>query len=333
MSKNRIKAALAASLLTLSLGACASPAVTPVVEADRPAICNDVDLTNVGYSPYSNTGGYFPFVEQGLKEIFEECGITVTTSDPDADSGRQVSGIENLVAGGAGVVIVCPTDPLAISPVANRLQEQGVLVIGLATAIAEADITFNLDDYDFGLLEGRSAGEWLKANRSGEVPQVAILHQDSGGDPLLARHKGAIDGISEVLGEENWELVSEVEAFQEDTGNSQTSIILQANPELDLIIGLNDSSALGALSAIKASGRTPGVDVGVVTGGEDKRILDAVLAGEVHSTIGLFPVKQGRIIAEAILRYLSGDTGERERIVPVELVTAANAQQILDSIK
>jgi ABC-type sugar transport system substrate-binding protein len=291
-----------------------------------------VNLTAIGYSPYENTGGYFPFVELGLKEIFEECGISVTTSDPAADSGRQVSGIENLVAAGAGAIIVCPTDPLAISPVASRLQSEGVLIIGLATNIAEADITFNLDDYAFGLLEGQSAGGWLAENRAGKVPKVAILHQDSGGDPLLARHKGAIDGITSVLGEGNWELVSEVEAFQEETGNDATSVILQAHPELDLIIGLNDTSALGAISAIKASGRTPGQDVGVVTGGEAKRILEAVLSGEVHSTVGLFPVAQGRIIAEAILRYAAGDKGERERIVPVELVTIANAQQILDTI-
>lgn len=334
MSTIRFGAIATASLLALALSACSTTPTAPVAgtDEDRPAICDDVDLTRVGYSPYANSGGYFPFVEQGLIEIFEECGITVTTSDPDADSGRQVSGIENLVAGGAGAVIITPTDPLAISPLARRLQSDGVLVVGLATSIDEADITFNLDDFAFGLLEGQSAGEWLAANRQGEVPKVAILHQDSGGDPLLARHAGAIAGIDEVLGEGNWELVSEVEAFQEDTGNAQTSVILQANPDLDLIIGLNDASALGALSAIKASGRTPGVDVGVVTGGEDQRILEAVLAGEVHSTIGLFPVAQGRIIAEAILRYSAGEEIEREQIVPVELVTSANAQQILDTI-
>lgn len=330
MKKFQWVAAPAAAILAISLAGCQA---TPVDSADRPAECDGVTITKVGYSPYSNTGGYFPFVEKGLNEVLAPCGITVTTSDPDADSGKQVSGIENLVAAGAKAVIVTPTDPLAISPIAKRLGEQDILIVGLATSIPEADITFNLDDHAFGVLEGTSAGEWLEANRTGEKPEVAILHQDSGGDPLLARHEGVIDGINDVLGEGNWDLVSEVEAFQEDTGNSQTSVILQAHPDLDLIVGMNDSSALGAVSAIASSGRTPGKDVGVVTGGEDQRILDYVLSGEVISTVGLFPVNQGKIIAETILKALSGADVEREQIVPVELVTKDNAQQILDSLK
>lgn len=324
-------AAAAATAIVLALAGCQTAAGGGA--ADKPAECDGVSLTKVGYSPYSNTGGYFPFVEQGLDEVLGACGITVTTSDPDADSGKQVSGIENLVAGGAKAVIVTPTDPKAISPIANRLHDQGVLVVGLATSIPEADITFNLDDSAFGELEGTSAGDWLAANREGEKPKVAILHQDSGGDPLLLRHQGVIDGIDAVLGKGNWELVSEVEAFQEDTGNAQTSVILQAHPDLDLIVGLNDSSALGAVSAITSSGRVPGEDVGVVTGGEDKRILDYVLSGEVISTVGLFPVNQGRIIAEQILKASSGQGVEREQIVPAELVTKTNVQQILDALK
>jgi ABC-type sugar transport system substrate-binding protein len=320
-------ALIAVAALTLSACQASGPAT-----AEKPAECDGVTLTKVGYSPYSNTGGYFPFVERGLKETLEPCGITVTTSDPDADSGKQVSGIENLVAAGAKAVIVTPTDPIAVSPIARRLTDQNVLVVGLATSIPEADITFNLDDHAFGMIEGTSAGNWLKENRAGEKPKVAILHQDSGGDPLLNRHQGAIDGIDEVLGGGNWELVSEVEAFQEDTGNSQTSVILQAHPDLDLIIGLNDSSALGAVSSITSSGRTPGKDVAVVTGGEDKRILEYVISGEVVSTVGLFPVKQGNIIAETILKKSRGESVEREQIVPAELVTVENAQSILDSL-
>jgi fructose transport system substrate-binding protein len=328
---NRLRLGAAALVAVAAIALTACQATAPDA-GNRPAECDGVTLTKVGYSPYSNTGGYFPFVEKGLTEGFEPCGITVTTSDPDADSGKQVSGIENLVAAGAKAVIVTPTDPKAVSPIAKRLKDQGVLVVGLATSIPEADITFNLDDHAFGRLEGTSAGDWLKENRAGEKPKVAILHQDSGGDPLIDRHQGAIDGIDEVLGEGNWDLVSEVEAYQEDTGNAQTSVILQAHPDLDLIIGLNDSSALGAVSAITSSGRTAGKDVGVVTGGEDKRILDYVLSSQVVSTVGLFPVAQGNVIADTVLKFARGESVEREQIVPVELVTADNAQSILDSL-
>ncbi|NQX04485.1 sugar ABC transporter substrate-binding protein [Rathayibacter sp. VKM Ac-2856] len=320
----------AAAVVLLPLSGCQSASTTPAGE--RPAECDGVDLTRVGYSPYSNTGGYFPLVEKGLEGVLSDCGIDVVTSDPDGESGEQVSGIENLVAAGAKAVIVCPTDPKAISPVARRLTGQDVLVVGLATDIPEADVVFNLDDRAFGELEGESAGGWLAANRVDEVPTVAILHQDSGGEPLIARHEGVIAGIDAVLGEGKWTLVSEVEAYQEDTGNAQTSTVLQAHPDLDLIVGLNDSSALGAISAVKASGRTPGEDVGIVTGGEDARILQGVLSGDVVSTVGLFPLQQGEIIARAVLELASGGEVEREQIVPVELVTAENAQGILDSL-
>ncbi|ROQ57267.1 fructose transport system substrate-binding protein [Rathayibacter sp. PhB152] len=330
-SRRLTSALAAAAVVLLPLTGCQSATSSPPA-GERLAECDGVGLTRVGYSPYSNSGGYFPLVEKGLQSVLGDCGIDVVTSDPDGESGEQVSGIENLVAAGAKAVIVCPTDPKAISPVARRLAGQDVLVIGLATDIPEADVVFNLDDRAFGELEGESAGGWLAANRTDEKPTVAILHQDSGGAPLIARHEGVIAGLDAALGEGEWTLVSEVEAYQEDTGNAQTSTVLQAHPDLDLIVGLNDSSALGALSAVKASGRTPGEDVAIVTGGEDARILQGVLSGEVVSTVGLFPVQQGEIIARAVLELSSGGDVEREQIVPVELVTAENAQGILDSL-
>jgi len=289
-----------------------------------------VTLTSIGYAPYNNVGGYFPFVERGMQEAAAECGVEVVSFDPNADSARQVSGIQNLVSAGAGAIVLIPVDPVAVVPVVASLNDDDVDVIAVATEIEGADVTFNLDDTAFGKLEGTSAGDWLKANRGEGTPKIAILHQDSGGPPLLNRHAGVIEGLDETLGEGGYELVAEVEAFVEDEANAATTTILQANPDIDLIVGLNDSAALGALSAIKALGKAPGTDIAVVTGGDDARVLQGVLDGEVVSTVGLFPLQQGRLFARAAMRLSAGDTVEADQIVPNVLITAENAQDALD---
>lgn len=311
----------------------ASSSADPDASGGNSFSCDGVTIETIGYAPYNNIGGYFPFVERGMKEAAEECGVEVVSFDPNADSARQVSGIQNLVSAGAGAIVLIPVDPKAVAPVVKSLNEQDVAVIAVATQIDGSDVTFNLDDKAFGNVEGTSAGNWLKENRKDSKPKIAILHQDSGGAPLLDRHAGVVEGLDETLGAGSYELVAEVEAFVEDEANAATTTILQANPDIDLIVGLNDASALGALSAIKALGKVPGKDIAVVTGGDDARVVNGVLAGEVVSTVGLFPIDQGRSFARAAMRLSAGDDVEASQIVPNVLITSDNAQEVLDQQK
>lgn len=121
----------------------------------------------------------------------------------------------------------------------------------------------------------------------------------------------------------NW---SQSEAF------SKTEIILQSNATLRGIIAGNDTMALGAAAAVRASGRTHIVITGF-DGSPDA--LAAIRAGEISAT----ELQPALLIAYSAVdeldRFLkTGSTGQPERqIIPCDLVTRANVNDFSNFAK
>ena len=114
----------------------------------------------------------------------------------------------------------------------------------------------------------------------------------------------------------NW---SQSEAFE------KTEIMLQGHADIRGIIAGNDTMALGAVAAVKSSGRT-GIVITGLDGSPDA--IAAIRAGDLRATSLQPAVLIARLAVEEANRYLkTGDTGKPERqIIPCELVTQANAK-------
>jgi erythritol transport system substrate-binding protein len=113
----------------------------------------------------------------------------------------------------------------------------------------------------------------------------------------------------------NW---SQSEAFQ------KTETILQAHPNIRGIIAGNDTMALGALAAVKSSGRT---DI-VITGFDGSPdAIAAIRAGGLRATTLQPAVFIARLAVDEANQFLkSGSTGKPERqVIPCDLVTQSNA--------
>jgi erythritol transport system substrate-binding protein len=115
----------------------------------------------------------------------------------------------------------------------------------------------------------------------------------------------------------NW---SQTEAFQ------KMETIIQANRDIKGVIAANDTMALGASAALKASGLAKVIVVGL-DGSPDA--LAAIRAGAIQATVLQPAARIAMAAVEQAHRYLtSGATGAPEKqSVDCELVTAKNADQ------
>jgi ribose transport system substrate-binding protein len=291
------------------------------------APCGDVE--KLGYSPLTMEFDYFRFTVQGMREITDACDIELVIDDPGNDAAAQVSGIENLIAAGVEGVGIVSIDPVAINTAVAAADAAGIPVVSQVSTFEGADVYVGLPEHEFGRLQGHLNGlALLEFKPDQELYKVAILNADSLGEGLIDRKQGLIDGLSESVS--NYEIVSDVEAWAEDTSLSAVENILQANPDLDLIMTVNDPGSLGARSAVQSAGVD--LNTGTIVGGLgiDKRVLEGVLAGDFPGTVSPEPVATGRAIAELMLRQIAGEEVPAKVDVPPAQITSENAQAYID---
>lgn len=293
--------------------------------------CPGVTIDKVGYSPLTAKFDYFQFTIQGMEEEAATCGVEVVVDDPDNDAAKQVTGIENLLTAGVGAVGIVSIDPNAIVAAVNEAKAAGAFVISQVSTFEGADVYVGLPESEFGRLQGAGAGAALIELKPDEATyQVAILNADSLGSGLLDRKSGLIEGLEENIS--NYEIVSDVEAYTEEDALAAVETILQAHPDLDLILTVNDPGSLGARAGVLAGGYALNTDVMVGGLGIDKRVLQGVLDGDFPQSVSPEPVATGRAIVRAALDLSAGKSVEQDLLVPPVLITKENAQQYLDEL-
>jgi ribose transport system substrate-binding protein len=99
--------------------------------------------------------------------------------------------------------------------------------------------------------------------------------------------------------------------------------IIQAQPKIDVVMALNDPTAMGAIAALESANRLKGVLVYGVDGSPDaKKMIKE--GGKLTATASQFPSKIGSMGAEAAYKILKGQKVPQDIKVPVELIDSSN---------
>ncbi len=107
-------------------------------------------------------------------------------------------------------------------------------------------------------------------------------------------------------------------------GAESARSLLQANPDLTAIIGLNDRMAIGAMNAVQEMGKSIPDDISVV-GYDDIPLAATTQPG--LTTINQKPVESGRVAAELLLKRLNGEKPSSTIISP-ELVIRGSVSSL-----
>lgn len=139
------------------------------------------------------------------------------------------------------------------------------------------------------------------------------------------REQGFVEALKEYPG---LKLVANAgDGMQRETALASAETILQANPQLDAIYGVNESSAMGAQSAVQARGLTTlivGVDA-------TPDLLNAIKGGtQVKATIAQDPFQMGYLAMELMDKKLKGEEIPAHETAPIDLVIKDNVQEFID---
>lgn len=236
----------------------------------------------------------------------------------ETDLAEQVSLVEQMVAAGVNAIVIAPADSKALVPALRRAQAAGVVIVNIdnrldASAMKDAGlmIPFVGPDNRAGAV---AAGRVLAA-RLTKGDAVAIIEGIPTADNGRQRRLGFEDAVKEA----SLNLVAvQSGQWEMEKANTVAAGLLNAHPNLKAIFCGNDNMALGAVAAIKASGREGRV---LVAGFDNIKGVQPLLAsGALVATADQHADQLAVFGIEAALEMLKTKT-TTDRTTPVDVVT------------
>jgi ribose transport system substrate-binding protein len=251
---------------------------------------------------------FFVTLKEGAEEAAAQAGLELIVLDSQNDPAKELANMEDLLTKGVDVILINPTDSDAVGNAIALANEQGIPVITLDRGANSGEVVTHIasDNVAGGVMAGEYIAELLSG--AGNVVELEGIAGTS-----AARDRG--QGFNEAIaGTEIKVVAKQVADFDRTKGLSVMENILQAQPKIDAVFAHNDEMALGALTAIEASGRT----ILIVGFDATDDAVAAVDAGKLAATVAQQPAMIGSLGVEAALKVLNGE--ELEAYIPVELM-------------
>jgi ribose transport system substrate-binding protein len=192
---------------------------------------------------------FYRDLEMGLKNAARERGFNLVITSGDWDLAKQQGQIENFIVQKVAAIIVCPVNSKGIGPAIEKANQAGIPVFTADIKANEGRVVSHIASDNY--LGGKLAGEYLAKALSGKG-KVAVIDQ-----PIVESAIERVRGFEDVMHESpGIQIVAKPSGDGvRDKAMKAAEDLLQGYPDLNGIFGINDDSALGALSAIESSGR------------------------------------------------------------------------------
>ncbi len=238
----------------------------------------------VGFAQTESNNPWRLAQTKSMQDEAKRLGYQLVYTDAAGSTAKQVSDVRSMIAQKVDAIFLSPREDKPLAPVVREARNAGIPVILLdrnidpALSKAGADyVTFIGSDF---ILEGQRVANWLVKNAKGKT-NIIELEGTTGASPANDRKKGFDDVIAKNPSFKI--LASQTGNFARDTGRQVAETLLQAHPET------NDEMAIGAVSALEAAGKKPGVDVLVLSIDGGKEAVKMVADGKINYVVECNP--------------------------------------------
>lgn len=261
----------------------------------------------------------------------EKLGATFTFTEAQ-EVPDKITAIENYTSAGMNVILCHVSDPDAMQPSIAEAQAQGVKFIAYDTDTATSDMFFGASNYELGRNIAENASKWVNEHFSpDETVKVGIASYPDFAF-LVTREEGIRDGLAEFC--PNAEVVVAQQAGFVPEGVAVGEVWVQSNPDLNLVVGINDSGVIGIYQAFDAAG----IDVsanndklaffGCDATAEAMNLIGSETA--FRGTIALALVSAADIFMQGAVILANGGTVDHDFIFDMVQVDLTNYEQYLN---
>jgi len=295
---NHARSALIAALC-IAVSACSnsgSQATSSSAGASPVAITK-----TIGVSIQNREAQFYQDMEAGMRSEAAKYGYALTVVDANRDNSVQQSQVEDFITKKVDAIVLTPYDSTAIGSAiaeANRANIP-VFTADIASVSKQGHVVAHIASDN--VQGGMQAGD-LICQAVGKSGTVAIIDE-----PEVTSVQDRVKGFREALTARcpGVTVVADVDAGgQRDKAASDMGDILQSHKHLSGVFGINDDSALGALTAVKAAGLTG--KVAIVGYDATSEARAAIKAGQMYGDAIQYPEKIGAMTIDTIHDYFAG---------------------------
>lgn len=269
------------------------------------------------------TVDYFKEVAYGAIQAGEDLGVDVVLyTGQIATPADQVALIENQIQTGVDAITFTPVDVYGLATAVDECNEQGIVTVSevnvqggntdCTTVIASDDITTGETVAAKCAEDLNGKGKVLILNTGAAIVNSQLKCQ--GIEDYFAKNYPDIEILANMA----------CEGGDQATGQKVMADLTQTYSDIDAVICINDTVALGACISLEEAGYTLGQDVKVYACNYSAEITDKIANGEISCGIYSWGQLFGYWSVEMAIRSLNGDPVPTNIQQPNSLVTAEN---------
>jgi len=200
---------------------------------------------------------FMNMLSKGYRDAAEALGAECLTANTNNDQATEVELINTYLTQGVKGLAIAPLSKDASVAALRAADAAGMKVTLTNIDLNNADFIvggFSSNDKINCLAVGAEAAKIINAKFPDKTVKIAIV-QFKGllPDQSTARVEGYFEALD--AGGVKYEIVADQDAWLQDTALAAADAIITANPELDVIIAVNDGGTIGSAQAVVNAGK------------------------------------------------------------------------------
>ena len=271
-------------------------------------------IFGVSYMTMNNP--FYKIINNEILKVVEKNNDTLITLDPELDVDKQNEQIYKFIDAKVDGIFINPIDFEQIEPALQAAKRANIPVIIIDAPVSDESLvncTIVSDNYDAGV---QCAKDMMERLDSANI--VLLKHTTA------KSAKERIEGFLSVIdNNEKYKVINEAECDgQLEIAMPKMQEIIEETPDIDVVMALNEPSALGALAALEKNNKNDVMVYGIDGTPEIKALIgrNQMIVG----TVAQSPIKMGQIAVENMYNILNGKKIEKNIIIPISLINKEN---------
>ena len=269
-----------------------------------------------GVSYMTMNNPFYKIINNEILKVVEKNNDILITLDPELDVDKQNEQIYKFIDQKVDGIFINPIDFEQIEPALQAAKRANIPVIIIDAPVSDESLvncTIVSDNYDAGV---QCAKDMMERLDSANI--VLLKHTTA------KSAKERIEGFLSVIdNNEKYKVINEAECDgQLEIAMPKMQEIIEETPDIDVVMALNDPSALGALAALEKNNKDDVMVYGIDGTPEIKALIgrNQMIVG----TVAQSPIKMGQIAVENMYNILNGKKIEKNIIIPISLINKEN---------
>lgn len=253
----------------------------------------------VGVSLLTREHVFYNNIEKSLAEQAKKLGVKLIVQDAAMDANKQLSQVQDFITQKVDAIILCPTNSAGSKSMVELANKVNIPVFTMDIS-SDGNTVAHVatDNYKGGELAAEYVAKKMLPGAKGEVAIVTYSEVES----CVNREKG----FKEFLNKNYPNIkVVDVQNCSGDQAKAAdvTQNMLLKHPNLDVIFGVGDPFAMGALSAVKAANKKVQI---IGFDGNPEGINEIKSGGLWKADVAQDPAAIGAKTLEAVMNKLNG---------------------------